>query len=252
MLKVSVITVCYNSVSSVERTLVSVINQKYMNVEYIVIDGGSSDGTVDIIQKYINNISCFISESDNGIYDALNKGISYSTGDIICFLHSDDVYAHDQVIFNVVENFKNNDTLDAVYGDLKYYYNNSDVVSRYWVSREFSKKLLTRGWMPPHPTLFLRKSVYLNYGVFDTSYKISADYDFILRVFSANGFNSIYVKDVLVNMSLGGVSNASFKNILIKSKEDFHCLLSNGFGRYSALFALFIKNISKVSQFLLE
>jgi glycosyltransferase len=244
-IKISVITVVYNNAFSIEEAILSVLSQSYNNIEYIVIDGNSLDGTVNIVKKYSEKISKFLSEPDNGIYDALNKGVELATGDVICFLHSDDIYANRNVILNIANEFVNDITVDGVYGDLVYVAkNDTSRVCRHWKSKYFYMDLLKQGWMPPHPTLFLRKKIYERFGKFDLDFKIAADYDFLLRVLSG-GIKVKYLPKILYKMRLGGESNKSIVNILRKSKEDLGVLRKNNIG---GLYTLMCKNISKVSQ----
>ena len=244
-MKVSVITSVYNNKETLQDAIDSVLNQTYKDIEYIIIDGASSDGTVNIVKSYGDKISKFISEPDKGIYDGLNKGVSLATGDIIAFLHSDDVYADETVIERVVKEFVDN--LDGVYGDLIYTpKNDTSKVIRYWKSKDFDVSLLKKGWMPAHPTLFLRREVYEKYGKFDLDFKIAADYDFMLRVLSA-GINVQYLPHVLYKMRVGGESNKSIKNIMLKSKEDLKALKKNNIG---GIGSLLVKNLSKITQFI--
>jgi len=246
-MKISIITSVYNNKQTIKDAIHSVLNQTYENVEYIIVDGGSSDGTIDIIKSYGNKISKFISESDKGIYDGLNKGISLATGDIVAFLHSDDIYASDDIIQKVVDKFISDNLLDGVYGDLVYTpKNDTTKILRYWKSKDFDKSLLAKGWMPAHPTLFLKRDVYEKYGKFDLDFKIAGDYDFMLRVLSA-GIKVKYIPEVLYKMRVGGESNRSLKNIILKSNEDLRALRKNGVGGAGSLF---IKNLSKITQFI--
>ena len=240
-MKVSIITSVFNNEKHIEDAINSVLNQTYKNIEYIIIDGNSTDNTKKIIEKYLNKIDVFISEPDKGIYDGLNKGIKNATGDIIGLLHSDDIYYDNKVIEKVVNNFNKN--IDGVYGDLVYIKENK--VIRYWKSGEFNIEKLKKGWMPPHPTLFLKKSIYDQYGLFDLDFKIAGDYDFILRVLK-NNINLKYIPKVLYKMRVGGASNKSIKNIIQKSKEDLRALNKNQIGSFDVLFK---KNISKIGQF---
>ena len=275
---VSIITATFNSSLSIESCIKSVLSQSYGAVQHIIIDGGSTDGTVDIIRSLTDSTNTFIlSERDDGIYDALNKGILLATGQIIGFLHSDDVFASHDSIESVVKGFTgpnvsklrlsrigpnedlmsanhecNSFSVDGVYGDLVYLHPKSDQLPplRYWQSQDFTKSLLWRGWMPPHPTLFLLKSVYDNVGNFNKSYQISADYDFILRVFSDDSRKFVYIPRVVVKMMPGGASNKSIKNICIKTREDYTILVSNNFGIFRSFLIVLKKNLSKVKQFL--
>ena len=247
-MKVSIITAVYNNKEMIEKALLSVQSQNYPNIEHIVIDGASTDGTLDIINQYSSEISNIISEPDKGIYDALNKGIKNATGDIICFLHADDFFADKNVISDVVAKFEECKT-DSVYGNLEYVSKNdiSNIV-RVWNSGSFSLKKLHNGWMPPHPAFFVKKEVYDKYGFFDDSFRIAADYDFILRVLGKYkiSISISYLPKVLYKMRVGGVSNRNLKTIIQKSKEDYRAIKKNGIG---GLGSLIIKNISKVPQF---
>ena len=245
-MKISIITSVYNNQETIKDAMDSVLSQTYENIEYIIVGGASTDGTVEIVQSYGDKISKFISEKDKGIYDGLNKGISLATGDIIAFLHSDDIYASDSIIEEVVLTFKSDKSLDGVYGDLVYTPKaDTDKVLRYWKSKEFDSSLLKNGWMPAHPTLFLKREVYERFGGFDLSFRIAADYDFMLRVLSG-GIKVKYLPEVLYKMRVGGESNKSIKNIILKSKEDLKALKKNNIGGVGTLV---YKNLSKVIQF---
>lgn len=245
MMKVSIITVVRNSKGTIKDAIESVLNQTYKNIEYIIVDGGSTDGTVEIIKEYGNKIDKFISESDNGIYDGLNKGINLASGDVVGLLHSDDLYNDNRTIEKVVDAFENEE-LDGVYGDLVYTYKKeTGKILRYWKSKPYSFELLKKGWMPPHPTLFLKKQIYDKYGNFDLNFKIAADYDFMLRILG-DDVKVKYLPEVLYKMRVGGASNKSLKNIVQKSREDLRALKKNNIGGY---YSLALKNISKISQF---
>ena len=244
-MKISIITSVYNNVETIEDALQSVLAQTYENIEYVVVDGGSSDGTLELLQKYKDNIDVLVSEPDKGIYDGLNKGVALATGDVVAFLHSDDLYADENIVANIVEKFQESD-VDGVYGDLVYTpKDDTQKILRYWKSKDFEEGMLAQGWMPAHPTLFLKKSVYDEYGTFDLSFKIAGDYDFMLRVLSG-GIRVAYLPTVFYKMRVGGESNKSLKNIIQKSKEDLRALQRNNVG---GLQTLFIKNFSKLGQF---
>lgn len=245
-MKISVITVCYNSQATIRDTIESVLSQDYSNVEYVIVDGGSSDSTLQIISEYSSRIAIIISEPDKGIYDALNKGLNVATGDFVGFMHSDDTYADSGVLSRIAESAAG---FDAVYGDLDYVsQNDSEKVIRHWRSRDYDTRLLKQGWMPAHPTLYIRRNIYEELGGFDLSFKIAADYDSILRYFSQPGFRARYLPETLVKMKLGGISNGSLKGIVQKTKEDMKALQKNGVSFPWLVIAL--KNISKVKQFL--
>lgn len=247
-MKVSLITATYNSAQTIENCIMSVFKQSYKDIEYIIIDGQSEDETLEIIkskkEKYMDFV--IVSEKDRGIYDALNKGIKKATGDIIGFVHSDDFLAHESTIEAIVDTFLKY-KVDGVYGDLHYVsINNTSKVVRNWESQPFEYKFLKQGWMPPHPTLYLKKSIYDTYGTFDLNYKIAADYDFILRIFKQKHLKFHYLPETIVKMRIGGASNRSIKNIIQKTNEDYQALRSNHLGNR---ITILLKNLSKIKQF---
>jgi glycosyltransferase len=244
-MKISIITATYNSYPNILSTIESIQSQTYNDIEFIVVDGGSSDGTLKVIED-CPLVSRFISEPDNGIYDALNKGVQMSTGDIIGFLHSDDVFSNSKILESIIDNFKR-ELADGVYGDLCYVEKeNINKIIRNWKSCDFKISLLKKGWMPAHPTLFLKKEIYQNYGQFNTSYKISADYDFMLRILKDKLLKFAYLPKVITKMRVGGASNRNLKNIIIKTKEDYRAVRSNNIGGW---FSVALKNMSKIKQF---
>ena len=245
-MKISIITSVYNNASTIEDAIKSVLSQTYTNIEYIVVDGASKDGTTEIIRKYENQISKFVSEKDKGIYDGLNKGVDLATGDVIAFLHSDDIYENENVIADVVKLFETTNT-DSIYGDLVYVdKNDTNKIFRYWKSGEYTFKKLCNGWMPPHPTFFVKREFYEKYGKFDLSYGIAADYDFMLRMLGKYKITTAYLPKVLYKMRVGGASNRSIKNIIQKSQEDIKALKNNGIG---GLHTIILKNLIKIPQF---
>lgn len=249
---VSIITACCNSVITLSDTLSSIRSQQGLTFESILIDGGSTDGTLALIEaehaKPDTPLSRWISEPDQGIYDALNKGIALSQGEILGFLHADDVFAHPTVLKQVSECFEDPVIL-ACYGDLEYVWRDDPTrVLRHWRAGRFTPARLHWGWMPPHPTLYVRRSWYEAHGGFDTRYQIAADYDLILRLFSGLSESQVvYLPEVLVRMRTGGASNRSLRNILRKSTEDYQALRSNRVGGFGALAW---KNLSKLGQFM--
>ena len=246
-MKVSIITSVYNNEKTIEDAIKSVLSQTYSNIEYIVVDGASKDGTVDEKKKYEDKISTFVSERDKGIYDGLNKGVSLATGDVIAFLHSDDIYENENIITEVVEHFKSTKT-DSIYGDLVYVdKEDTSKIFRYWQSGEYTFKKLSNGWMPPHPTFFVKKEFYDKYGKFDLDFGIAADYDFMLRMLGKYKISTSYLPKVLYKMRVGGASNRSLKNIIQKSLEDIKALNNNNIG---GIHTIILKNLSKIPQFL--
>ena len=251
-MKISIITATFNSERTIESCLNSVLQQTYSNIEYLIIDGGSNDNTIekinDLAQKNSGLEIRIVSEPDKGIYDALNKGVSLATGSIIGFVHSDDFLANNDVLSSVLEQFRKDMTIDGVYGDLHYIDKiNNEKIIRLWKSCDFNSSLLKSGWMPAHPTLFLRKEIYAKHGQFDLSYEIAADYDFMLRVLKDKVLYFKYLPIVITKMRVGGASNMSFKNIINKSKEDYRAIKENQIGL--PISVLIQKNLSKVSQF---
>lgn len=245
-MKISVITAVRNNRDTLAASLDSALAQSHEDVELIVIDGGSTDGTLEVLQAYADRIAVLVSEPDQGIYDALNKGLRHASGEVVGFLHSDDLYADAEVLRRVARAFSESD-VGAVYGDLLYVRKNaSDRVVRTWRAGQFSPSRLARGWMPPHPTFYVRRSVYEALGGFDTRYRIAADYDCMLRFLGKGGLKLGYIPEVLVKMRVGGASNRSIKNIIQKSREDYRALKANRVGGFGALFW---KNVSKLPQF---
>lgn len=195
-------------------------------------------------------MAVLVSEKDYGIYDALNKGIERARGDVVGFLHADDLYAHPDVLAHIAAAFDANSSICAVYGDLQYVrIGDTSEVVRYWKSSPYSSKQLSWGWMPPHPTFYVRRDWYGRIGGFDTRYQIAADYFSILKMFSDPAFKAIYLPEVLVKMRLGGVSNRSIKSILHKSREDWDILKRMHIGAWGGIGALLWKNLSKLTQF---
>ncbi len=245
-MKISIITAVYNRADTIISSMDSIANQTYKNWEHIVVDGASTDGTLELIRSRLTDKMILISEVDNGIYDALNKGLSMANGDIIGILHSDDFLSDKNVLQDIVKKFSGT-SVDATYGDLDYISNSKpDRVIRHWKAGQYRKSLLRRGWMPPHPTLFLRREVIDKLGNFDTRYKISADYDAMIRYLYTGNISLGYVERVLVKMRVGGESNKSLKKMLLKSKEDYQILRRNNLG---GAWVLIYKNLRKVSQF---
>ncbi|KLN95751.1 glycosyltransferase family 2 protein [Moellerella wisconsensis] len=246
-MKVSIITATYNSSETIIDTLISLEQQTYPNIEYIIIDGASKDNTINLIKEYSTKVSILISESDKGIYDALNKGIKNATGDIVGFLHSDDLFAYPEAIADIVNTFKKNQT-QAVYADLEYVSKeNIANVVRTWRSGIYKHSNLKKGWMPPHPTFYMQRKLYTSYGGFDLSYKISADYDSLLRYLWINNISMSYLPKVITKMRVGGASNRSLRNIIKKTHEDILALKKN---KIFWLYPLIMKNLSKIPQFI--
>ena len=247
MLSVSIITVCFNSAETIENTIQSVIEQDYSNIQYIVVDGKSKDDTLKILERYKEHISILLSEKDDGIYYAINKGIALATGDIIAILHADDFYCSNQVISSVVKTFQEKQT-DTVYGDLQYVHrNDTNKVTRHWIAGAFNSELFRKGWMPPHPAFFVQRSCYIKFGVFNTDLNSSAVYEMMLRLLEKHKCSTQYIPQVLVKMRVGGKSNVSLTNRIKANREDKKAWLINGLK--PGMFTLILKPLSKLGQF---
>jgi glycosyltransferase involved in cell wall biosynthesis len=278
-MKVSLITVSYNSAKTIVDTLESVKAQTYGNIEYIIIDGNSSDGTVDIVRQFViakqgtmqgrsegasqdlpedlsknlinvasqGVVTTFLCEPDNGIYDAMNKGLALATGDIIGVLNSDDFYCSNDVIEQVVYAFEENKT-DCLYGDLNYVDPiDTTKIVRKWRSGSFRKENFLKGWMPPHPTFFVRKTCYEKFGKFDTRFKSAADYELMLRFLFKESCSALHLPKVMIHMRAGGISNVSLKNRIRANREDRLAWKINGLK--PKWFTLLRKPLSKLLQY---
>lgn len=250
-MKISVVTVAYNAHSSIDTTLKSVAEQTHPDMEYIIIDGGSTDGTQAYVKHHAKRLTHFISEPDGGIYDAMNKGLKLATGDVIGFINADDFYASSTVLSNVAAVF-NNSNVDACYGDLCYVQQQDiSTLVRYWQSSDFRPGSFASGWCPPHPTFFVRREIYERFGYFDLSYKLAADVELMMRFLEVHRIRSEHIPKVLVKMRMGGATNRSIKNIVSQNYEIFHALKHHGLP--ASLFTLLgNKLISRGRQFFLH
>lgn len=244
-MKISIVTITYNSAKTLPDTLRSISEQTYPDIEHILIDGASTDETLSIIESYAASRDHvhYISEKDKGIYEAINKGIRRATGDVIGILNSDDVLANANVLATIAKVFTETDA-DVTYGDLTYF--NEKGVVRYWKSNAFQPRHLKYGWMPAHPTFYCKRSVYEAVGLYDESFRISSDYDFMLRVLK-RPYKVVYIPEILVNMRLGGVSNHNLRAMLSKSREDIYALQKNQVG--CGWWTILVKNTRKIHQF---
>ena len=245
-MKISIITITYNSAQTLGRALESVLRQTYPDIEHVLVDGASTDGTRAMIEAYAaahQNVR-WVSEKDDGIYNALNKGIRMATGDVIGFLHSDDILNSPDSIGHIAEAFGQKE-VDVVYGDLLYCKGNK--VVRKWRSNPFRASLLKYGWMPPHPTMYVRREVYEQVGLYDEWFRISADYDITLRIFTG-GYKTRYIPEVLVRMETGGASNRDTKARLSKTQEDYFVLKKNHIG--AGFLTVLCKQVRKIRQFI--
>jgi len=245
------VTVCYNSIATIRDTLESVAAQSYKNIEHIIVDGGSTDGTMAVIREWNKHAVSLISEPDKGIFDAMNKGIMLATGDIIGILNSDDVYYDSHVLENVSA-VMNDASIDACYADLIYVdKKNPEKIIRYWQSGVFKKGLFKKGWVPPHPTFFARRGVYEKYGLFNLSYSLAADFEMMARLLERYQIKTVYIPKIFVKMRVGGASNKSMINIIKQNIEIYKVCKKNIFPLSVSAF-FFSKLASRIRQFYLS
>ncbi|MBX3466759.1 MAG: glycosyltransferase [Planctomycetes bacterium] len=245
-MRISVVTAVLDRASVVAGCLRSVLEQSHPDVEHVIIDGGSRDGTLDVIRANDSRVGRLISEPDGGLYEAINKGIAAATGDVVGILGADDVYAAPTTLARVVEAFEATG-VESCFGDLVYVGADGRRVVRTWRSSPFRPGLFLRGWMPPHTTFFVRRDVYAKLGGYDPRLRIAADYELMLRYLERARVSSTYLPEVLVRMRVGGASNAP-RNLLRKSAEDCLALLKNGY--LSAPLVVACKNLRKIPQLL--
>lgn len=249
-IKLSIITVCYNSSETIGDTIKSIANQSYKNVEYIIVDGASKDNTIEIVKSYGSVVTKCISEKDNGIYDAMNKGIQLATGDVVGILNADDVLNNEFVLEKIASAFESN-SVDACYGDLKYVRKDDlTKVVRFWKSGKYTDGKFYYGWMPPHPTFYVRRSVYSRLGLYRTDMPSASDYELMLRYIHVNKIRLHYIEEVIVLMREGGLSNRSFKHRIDANRDDRRAWAVNGVE--PKFFTLFLKPLSKLLQFVLK
>ncbi|NJN33041.1 MAG: glycosyltransferase [Saprospiraceae bacterium] len=244
MPKISIITVSYNSGKTIADTLESVAKQTFKDVEHIIVDGASKDDTLDIVRSF-NHIAKVRSEPDRGIYDAMNKGLEMASGEIIGFLNSDDMYAHEGVLEQIAKTFEFKN-VDTVYSDLHFFKNSTDNIVRVWKAGATNRQRFLGGWMPPHPTFFAKKSVYDRFGVFDAAFKQSGDYELMLRFLYKHGVSTHYMQGVSILMRAGGQTGATVKNRVRANKEDAFAWDKNGLKRY--WYTLYLKPMLKIEQ----
>lgn len=245
-MKISIITVVWNNEKTIKNAIESVLRQTYKDIEYIIIDGASTDGTVEVVKSYGDKISKFVSEPDNGLYDAMNKGIALASGDVVGILNSDDFYIDNGVIERVVKEFEKSQA-GSVFADLVYVKSdNLNKVVRYYDSSHFTPQKFAYGWMPAHPTFFVRRWVYKKYGLFRTDLKIAADFDILARFLYTHKISYSYMKEVLVKMRLGGVST-SFSSIWINNIEQLRICRQNSID--TNIFKIISKYPSKLMGF---
>lgn len=245
-LKVSIITITYNSGATLRDTIESVVKQTYSNIEYIIVDGLSKDNTLEIVEEHKGKIAKVVSEKDHGLYDALNKGIQLATGDLVGIIHSDDFYTNPNVISEVAKTITEN-MADAVYADL-YYVDKDDTsrIFRKWKSGVYKHGMFLNGWMPPHPTFFVKKEVYDKYGLFNLQLKSAADYELMLRFIHKHQIKVAYLPEFIIKMRVGGKSNVSLKNRIRANQEDRKAWKINGLK--PRLYTLYVKPLRKIVQ----
>lgn len=247
-MKISIITVVYNGESTIKNCIESVLSQDFEAIEYIIVDGSSTDGTKDIVLSYGSRISKFMSEPDSGIYDAMNKGIRMATGDVVGILNADDFYAGTTIISDVAKAITESGA-DGCYGDLNYVdASDESIVKRNWVSGTYKTNSFLMGWMPPHPTFFVKKQCYNDFGDFRLDMGSAADYEIMLRMVLKNGIKITYLPKVLVKMRTGGVSNSSVMNRIAANKNDRRAWQINQLRPW--FFTLWLKPIRKITQFI--
>ncbi len=245
-MKISIITATYNSAATLQKTFDSVASQTYKDVEYVVVDGNSKDGTIDLIKKNESIISKWISEPDKGIYDAINKGIELASGDIIGLMHSDDFFANNEVLEKIALAFQ--EGTDCIYGDLNYVdRDHPERIIRKWQSQDYNDSLFYEGWMPAHPTFYLRAKHYKKFGKYNLDFRISADYELMLRMLVKNNLSSRYIPIVMVNMRVGGESNVTLKNRWLANQEDAKAWHLNNLK--PKFYTRWAKPLSKLKQF---
>ena len=245
-MKVSIITITYNSAKTVKDTIESIAAQTYPDIEHIIIDGASKDNTLEIVKSYPN--IKFLSESDKGIYDAMNKGVKMATGDIVGILNSDDFYPNDSIIQTVVDTFVKKQ-VDSIFGDVKFVApDNLNKVTRYYSSAKWNPEKFAYGYMPAHPSFFVKREYYEKFGGFKTDYKISADYELLIRFLYVHRISYHYLNKPLVTMRAGGVSNSSLKSIYVLNKEIVRGCRENGISTNFPKLSL--KFFSKISEFI--
>lgn len=249
-MKISIVTVCFNSGQTIAKTLKSIGNQTYQNLELIVVDGGSTDNTIEVVESFEKTVDVFVSEPDEGIYDALNKGVRLASGDIIAILHSNDFFTSTTVLEKVAENFKIIPDLEVLLSSINVVADNDNEILRKYTAKGFKPWMLSFGIMPPHPGSFFRSDVYKRVGLFNTTYRIAGDFDFFVRAFAIERMVYRVVPFVSVSMTTGGASSSGFKSYLGITEEFARSLSVNGVS--SSRLLIFLRALFKVSQFRLR
>ena len=249
-MRISIITVAFNAAETIADTLKSVAGQTHPDVEHIVIDGASTDGTLEVVKRHGTHVSRLVSEPDRGIYDAMNKGLALSTGAVVGFLNADDVYADADVLARVAS-IMGRGNLDALFGDAEFVRaDRPDVRTRRYRSKSFRPERIAWGWMPAHPALFLRRSVYEQFGAFRTDYRIAGDFEYVARIFHRGTLAYRYIPEVLVRMRTGGVSTGGWRNTILLNREVLRACRENGID--TSLPKILSKYPAKMLEFLLR
>ncbi len=243
----SVVTAVFNRAETINRTIKSVLSQTHKNVEYIVVDGLSDDGTSEIVDGHADRIHTIIRGKDNGIYDALNKGIEAATGKYVGFLHADDHFTGNQVLAKIAAKFASQD-LDAVYADLDYFSARKNRTTRSWIAREYDVAKFRWGWMPPHPTVYIKRGIYNDHGGYRCDLGTAGDYECMVRMMVKHQISVGYIPEVTINMQIGGESNASLMNRLAANEQSYRAWIVNGLKPPFGL--RFSKPLSKLPQYL--
>ncbi len=247
-MKVSIITVCYNSKEHIKDAIESVLNQSYKDIEYIIIDGASTDGTVEVINSYNDKISKFVSEKDNGIYDAMNKGLALATGEIVGIINSDDFYIDNTIIESIVNEFKKSN-IDVLFADLIFVdRENIEKQVRYWKSKEYVEGSFFKGWHPSHPTFFVKNEFYKRFGLFRTELKLASDFELMLRFIVKHGAKTFYFNKASVKMRMGGASTKGFDNFIKQNMEVYKSFKLNNLK--VSIFYPVLRIVPKILQFL--
>lgn len=246
-MRVSIITVCYNRAATIEKAILSVLNQDNKDIEYIVVDGNSKDGTQAVIEKYTNRIAKYISEPDNGMYDAINKGLALATGDIVGLMHSDDEFYDNVAISKIVSAFLKSKDIEGVYGDGIYVSNDAEEkLIRNRIGGEYSLKKIEKGWLPLHPTVYIKRALIEKYGDYNLQFKIASDTEFLLRYLYKNKIKMGYVNSYIVKMRMGGLSTTSSRALEVL-KEDYKIYKFHGLW---ALKAIILKKSKTLIQYI--
>lgn len=247
-MKISIITVCFNSAKTIEGTIKTVAGQTYPDIEYIIIDGGSTDDTLSILNNYNEIINILVSEPDDGLYDAMNKGINISSGEFIMFLNSDDLLNNNNTIQNIMDEIDRY-SLNVVYGNISFFKNDINKVVRLWKSSNFKNENIFKGWHPPHPGLTVSKEIFNKVGVFNNKLKIVADYDFMLRCFNYRPLKIKYINEVIVRMRIGGAST-TINGVISSFFEFIYVLNKNNYSAIQITKILLNRYLTKISQHL--